>query len=679
MQDYISRKTDINGSIETVVVKQFDSNSRFLHVTLSDSALPEEYAKIFEMEGCAARVPVTLGHEKFAYVDGEIADAEGGIVTFLLPGSITQRVGTYLCEIRITEPTGGALISTKPFALRVEESISADGAIEATPQYSALENALMRVDRNERRVDTLAALADSGDIPAGTIESEVIDARGGFDNLGDALEACVMSQNIYLNAKKWATSPYLKDFNNLPNNAVFGCGVYNIPQNVSEADDLDGGRAKISNAPYEKGLTGTIVTFGRETERKNGDTQLFFPWHGGTLLYRQYNVTESAGSASAWSAWVTGTDTLVSDVGALQAAVADMPQHRPGINADAAAYSNRLSNFTDDGTFIAAPDKWTDIPSSETYIIQNTRYSSYILQTATSVNSGLSFNRIVGRTDHNVWRNWTPADGTDHRMKVIALGDSICSGFRNGGKGFAGDLGLPYKNIGIAGTTLSDRIDGTVDGKDRTCIPKQLLREATREATENDPAFAPDIIIASGGVNDYITGAPLGTLPTAPVMKDADLEGLDPSTVTGGLQCLFYYMVKYYPAAQRYFLITHKTKKRTPKGENDTYSDHDEYVNWSVTKNNDTENGYTFDQLHDAIAECCRVYSVRVTDVYRDRFLTTVFSQYRSPSAYDKNNPAATKTQYVDIDGVHPLSRGYLEGYVPLIKEAIRTGTVKGV
>lgn len=32
---------------------------------------------------------------------------------------------------------------------------------------------------------------------------------------------------------------------------------------------------------------------------------------------------------------------------------------------------------------------------------------------------------------------------------------------------------------------------------------------------------------------------------------------------------------------------------------------------------------------------------------------------------------------YFDKDGVHPLNRGYLEGYIPLIRRSIATGTVK--
>ena len=111
MQDYIPVKKDINGYIDDVTVKQFDNGSRFLHVTISDDDLSD--GDSFNIQGCAARMLVELGESSYEYIDGDIADAEGGIVTFLLPGSVTQTAGTYKCEIRITEPESGPLSKTR--------------------------------------------------------------------------------------------------------------------------------------------------------------------------------------------------------------------------------------------------------------------------------------------------------------------------------------------------------------------------------------------------------------------------------------------------------------------------------------------------------------------------------------------------------------------------------------
>ena len=147
MQDFISIKADINGSIPPVTVKQFDNNSRFLHVTLTDSDLSGECHRVFQMTDCTARLLISLGQDRFEYVEGEIDDAEDGVVTFLLPGSVTQTDGEYECEICIfgdnnqTRP----VISTKPFTLKVEQSIRNDSAILATPGLSTLDEMIFDV------------------------------------------------------------------------------------------------------------------------------------------------------------------------------------------------------------------------------------------------------------------------------------------------------------------------------------------------------------------------------------------------------------------------------------------------------------------------------------------------------------------------------------------------------
>ena len=685
MQDYIARKIDINGNIETVTVKQFDCNSRFLHVTISDIDLPEEYMKIFEMEGCAARLLVAVGHDKYAYVDGEIADAEGGIVTFLLPGSVTQRPGTYLCEIRITEPESGALISTKPFTMRVEGSINADGAIEATPQYTALENALMKIDRNERRMDALAALADAGELPAGSLEAEVVDARTGWDGtmgydagdsafkfgstaftgLGDALASQVAFLRdtglIYLgtllNSQTWSTATVdnTRTFAGLPNNIFAVC-------NTVEAVN------PIADAPVSGPMSGLIVTFGRGDKHihRNFDTQLFLPQDCGSIRARKFN-------GSAWSDWKTvGGDDFNRAVGELTSALEGCQQFRADINAAYADYGSLLSRCTQDGAFFVSSTpggsgerRWTDLPTDrQNFIVVNARYSeNWLLQTAVPTDSlSTVYRRLIPRTaGAGAPREWALAGEPDRRLKVLAVGDSICRGWRNGiyndqgnfvGRGFAALLGLPYLNLGESGATLS-----TVRN-DVTNIPSQLAGAT---------GFQPDILLADGGINDYTSNAPLGEVPSVPA-ESAD--GLAAGTVMGGLQKLFLTMAARFPHAQRFFIITHKVCR--------------DGVYLPATPNGA---GYTQQQLHDAIAACCRVYNVRVIDVYEDSLLNSFFAAYRAdthytytPTQQDVGGWAAATantTDYTDRDGVHPLQRGYLEGYVPLIREAIRVGTVK--
>lgn len=121
MQDYIPRKKDINEQIETVTVKQFDNNSRFLHVQLLDKTLGDDFPMM--IEGCSALMYVDTGKPPGVTIAGEIADGDNGIVAFIIPLAATQTAGKFPCEIRLTDASDNSVISTKTFWLHVEESI----------------------------------------------------------------------------------------------------------------------------------------------------------------------------------------------------------------------------------------------------------------------------------------------------------------------------------------------------------------------------------------------------------------------------------------------------------------------------------------------------------------------------------------------------------------------------
>ena len=93
MQDYIPREIDINGRIENIVVKQYDNNSRYLHVTISDADLTDG---TFELTGCSTALYIKPeGSEDdsgVSFVSGGIADADEGIVTFLPPPRYWMRM-----------------------------------------------------------------------------------------------------------------------------------------------------------------------------------------------------------------------------------------------------------------------------------------------------------------------------------------------------------------------------------------------------------------------------------------------------------------------------------------------------------------------------------------------------------------------------------------------------------
>ena len=66
------------------------------------------------------------------------------------------------------------------------------------------------------------------------------------------------------------------------------------------------------------------------------------------------------------------------------------------------------------------------------------------------------------------------------------------------------------------------------------------------------------------------------------------------------------------------------------------------------------------------------MYGVEVIDVYNKSDLNTADSKYRSSISFN-GDPSATESEYVDIDGVHPLDRGYRECYMPVILSHIKS------
>ena len=183
MQDFIGRNVDINAKIDAVTVKQFDNDSRYLHVAITDADLPDD-GKKFNLTNCATALYVQPAGddsgENVAFVDGEVADEENGIVTFLLPGSVTQNVGEYECEIWIYEgsESNRPIISSLPFTMRVLKSIRNTSAVMASEQFSALDR--WGTDVQSLRSIVAALIAS----PAGTggdVGTELRDIRTGYN------------------------------------------------------------------------------------------------------------------------------------------------------------------------------------------------------------------------------------------------------------------------------------------------------------------------------------------------------------------------------------------------------------------------------------------------------------------------------------------------------------------
>lgn len=304
MQDFIPRKIDINAVIDTVTVKQFDNDSRYLHVTISDIDLTDAEDNSFDLAECSTALYVKPeGSDDDAavnFVAGTVESAESGIVTFLLPGGVTQNVGRYECEIWIYQgdETTRPVISTKPFTLVVEKSIKNDSAIVATQSMSALDAKMVDIQAVKNQ---MAALVASPAGSGGDVGTEVRDARVGWDgasyaNLGSAVREqltsvnnlSLMGGNAYINEARFS-SLFGNDFNNVPNNRIY-------PVGISNGDQIDHSPGTV--------IKGTLITFGRNNSRMYGDSQVIVTltgavWH--RTFWRDDNMNDY------WTEWTRQT------------------------------------------------------------------------------------------------------------------------------------------------------------------------------------------------------------------------------------------------------------------------------------------------------------------------------------------------------------------------------------
>lgn len=323
-------------------------------------------------------------------------------------------------------------------------------------------------------------------------------------------------------------------------------------------------------------------------------------------------------------------------------------------------FSNLLANIDFNcRANVLSSNGWTDLPDGHTSgMFTNQHFTSaFDVQTYVSNAYGTMFNRIVRRSNRALYRDWketyTPAPNMEDFIKnlnVMTLGDSIARGGRNSGRGFVGDIGCTYVNIAVGGATLSNKVDSSsstdsVHPMGASNIPDMLVKYSLQ--TAQDWYIIPDAIVANGGINDFLKNAPLGTIPDHPVNTDADANMLDMSTMTGGLQYLFYQMIKLYPKAHRFFVLSHRT---------DAYP-------WTPHFNG----GYNQTELNITISAICKLYGVTVIDIFNESEIDSYFDQYVSPTAY-RDDPTVTNLYYVDHDKIHPLALGYRNAYAPRVK-----------
>lgn len=379
------------------------------------------------------------------------------------------------------------------------------------------------------------------------------------------------------------------------------------------------------------------------------------------MLY-MYVLRTSSSGVNVSITGLTFDSLIVDDTLSIQGAAADAKATGDLIaektntvdTTDASTYSYLLANVSGETSRnVMVSEGWLDTPAQKNGVFYNRQGGpNHDIQIFIDHTSGNQYNRIIRRSSRSVYRDWVATDPVP-LLKVVVTGDSICRGGRNNGKGFIGDVGGVYANIGIGGATISNVHDSSastdsVHPMGAANIPDTIVKYAQQAA--ETWYIEPDAIIAEGGINDMFQNAVLGTVPTSPARNDTDAAALDLSTVTGGLGFMFYQMVKLFPSAHRFFLLMNRVSNKP----------------WTANTA-----GYTQTELNEAIRAVCALYGVDIIDVFNKSFVSSTFSQYVSPTPYSEDH-SVTDLYHIDHDLIHPLALGYKTGYAPLVKEALR-------
>lgn len=206
-------------------------------------------------------------------------------------------------------------------------------------------------------------------------------------------------------------------------------------------------------------------------------------------------------------------------------------------------------------------------------------------------------------------------------FKIGADGDSLSAG-ASGQQSYisqiASDNSCTVQNLSVGGGTIATGT--TNNGSNRHWISTSVTN------LDNDC----NLIMLSGGVNDYWNDVPLGTFNES---YETDVAQIDTTTFYGALDYMFRILLDKFYTQKIVFVTYHK-----------------------INKIYFTENSLnlTFKDYLDAIYKVCDKYSIPVIDINKNSRFNTMLSYYKNNFTY--NN-----------DGVHPTTLGYEKFYNQLV------------
>ncbi|MBU3112011.1 SGNH/GDSL hydrolase family protein [Clostridium lacusfryxellense] len=177
---------------KSIIIKKNDTNSHLFKINITDNGVP------YPLTGSTARIYLKKADKNKLFSDCTMDDAANGKITYLVETQAVSYAGIVSSEITIYGPNG-EILTTVTFIFVVTPVIRDDSAIESTSEFTALTNALNKIDvavENIGTIDTLNTILEGNIATGDTLDVTLKDDIA----TGNATDANVKASTVIGNA-----------------------------------------------------------------------------------------------------------------------------------------------------------------------------------------------------------------------------------------------------------------------------------------------------------------------------------------------------------------------------------------------------------------------------------------------------------------------------------------------